>query len=135
MSTANLPLAGVLSGKEIMEIDRGGQPSRLPLSQLFLTPFKLLTTNYSLDFYDAQILLDFNNASGVICSLPVTLPQGWSCGWRQSGAGVITFSGASILGFGSPTGVSAGQYAIGGLLVVTNPDNKSAVYQLTGNVS
>lgn len=130
-----LPAAGALSGAEILAMARGANEYQVPFSQILLCPFNSPTGSYTPVLLDLQKLIDMNSASALVLTLPKSFPKGWSCGWRQGGAGVITFTpeaGASLIGFQSPS-ASQGLYAIGSLIVTANADGNSAVWQLSGN--
>lgn len=91
---------------------------------------------YTLLQSDNGKILRFDTASSATVNLPDSITAGFNVAWSQSNTGVITFTptgGASRTNRQSHT-KSAGQYAMGSLVVMTN-SGSNAMYNLAGDTA
>lgn len=92
---------------------------------------------YTLQASDNGKVLRFNAGSNSQVDLPNNLPVGFNIAWSQAGTGVITFAPASGATMNNRQGhtKTAGQHAMGTLMVMTNTGGTSAMYNLAGDTS
>lgn len=90
---------------------------------------------YTLQASDNGKVLRFNAGSNSQVDLPNNLPVGFNIAWSQAGSGVITFAPASGATMNNRQGhtKTAGQHAMGTLMVMTNSGGASAMYNLAGD--
>lgn len=90
---------------------------------------------YTLQASDNGKILRFNSATPVVVNLPNNLVIGFNIAWSQAGAGQVTFAPASgsTMNNRQSQVKSAGQYAMGSLIVMTNTGGTSAMYNLAGD--
>jgi hypothetical protein len=90
-------------------------------------PYTLLNT-------DTGKIMRFNSGTDVTVNLPDSLDAGWNIAWSQSGVGVITFTTTGSATRNNRQGhtKTAGQYAMGSLVVMTNTGS-AAMYNLSGD--
>lgn len=89
---------------------------------------------YALQASDNGKILRFNASVNSQVDLPNSLPAGFNVAWSQSGAGTITFApavGATMNNRQTHT-KSAGQHAMGSLVIMTN-SGTNAMYNLAGD--
>jgi hypothetical protein len=125
--TASASITFMIDGNVVLAVGANGQLD----VQNFQTG-----TSYTVQASDNGKVLDFANASAITVTLPNNLPAGFSCLWRQSGAGQITFtpaSGGSRVNRSTHT-KSAGQWAEGSLSIRTN-SGTNAAWILSGDTA
>jgi hypothetical protein len=90
---------------------------------------------YALQASDNGKILRFDSPTPAVVNLPNNLSVGFNIAWSQAGSGQITFtpaSGATLNNRQSQT-KTAGQHAMGSLMVMTNVGGTSAMYNLAGD--
>lgn len=105
-----------------------------PISRFSAEVVTVISFPYTLQDSDNGKILRFNTGSNSQVNLPNNLPAGFNIAWSQAGSGVITFSpaiGATMNNRQSHT-KSAGQHAMGSLVVMTNTGS-NAMYNLSGD--
>lgn len=98
---------------------------------------QVTTFPYQFTSADNGKVFRFNSSVADIVKLPNDLPVGFNVAWSQSGAGQLTFSpnsGGTMNNRQSHT-KSAGQYAMGSLIVMTNTTGTNAMYNLSGDTA
>lgn len=86
---------------------------------------------------DDDDIVSFDNAAAIAALLPNNAPKGFACAVVQRGAGQVTFaaqSGGSLVNRQGQFAL-AGQYAVGTVLVIENPDGASAQWVLAGDTA
>lgn len=93
-------------------------------------------TSYTLLPSDNGMIVRFSNAGAVTCSLPASVPIGFSALIEQSGAGQVTINvvtNATRLSFNSKF-KTAGQYAVASVFCEANSDGAHSVWNVSGNL-
>lgn len=94
------------------------------------------TTSFTLSNTDAGKIIDCNNTSTIICTLPNNLSVGRQFTFRQASTGEILFSTANGATLQAPGGATRtnGTFSTCFLVVMSNGNGANAVYALAGRV-